>query len=474
MRYKRFPFILFCLLSSFAFALPSDQVSSRSWVMTVLGSLSAKGLTGMPSRLLFADGTYSRLETASIVKTLLDNAKNEPWDFSDEDLFCLDALLKEFSTELKNFGIDAEKAREDLELSYYKGIFLGGRFSAAFHHDDEKNENESRFLYRISSMMPVGDGFAFLSASNERRWLSPKPADFPYTDSAIIRYPFWDANWEIGRGYVRLGPGYIGSLWLGDSPPPYDYFLVSKDFKVGKWGWFNLKQFHTTYKSQGIRRYFIARRLEKSTGSWDFGVYEVHISDQFPSIFAFLPILPLYAVEHFWENDYNVNIVVGLEAARNFPKGSFYVDWFIDDITTFPYHVPRKTAILLGCRRDFSPFTLRLEYVYIDRTTYTHKDPNDDYLYKGYLMGYPLGPDSKGLFARFEFSKKLPLILQIGQTTSDKSLPNSEKTTSFSVLIPYDFGLDKSLSLLVAPYRKEAGGRVDRGINWELRAEYDF
>ena len=467
-------FFILIFSSLLAFSFPSDQLSSRSWVMSILGGMSAKGLTNIPSRLLFSDGTYSRVETAKIVKSLIEKAYNEPWDFSDEDLFALGALTKEFAPELRSSGVDVEKVKEDLEFPYYKEIFLGFRFQGAWHYDDEKDEDESRLLYRVFSLMPVGEGFAFISASNERRWLAVKPDDFPYTDSAIVKYPFWDADWEMGRGYVRLGHGFNGSLWLGDIPPPYDYLLFSKNFKVGSWGWFNLKQFHTTYKAEGVRRYFISRRLEKSIGSWDLGIYEIHISDQFPSAFAFVPILPLYAVEYFFENDYNVNIVVGLEVAKNFPKGAIYGDWFIDDITTFPYHVPRKTAIMLGGRKEFASFTLRLEYVYVDRGTYTHKNPNDDYLYKGYLMGYPLGPDSRGIFARFEFHKGLPIILQIGQATQQKSLPNSLKTTSLGILLPYDLGSNKSISLSLTPYRSESAGKVSRGVNWEIRVEYDF
>jgi len=442
--------------------------------MSALGSMSAKGLINIPSRLFFSDGTYSRIETAQVVKSLIDKASKEPWDFSDEDLFVLGNLIREFTPELRSLGVDVEKVKEDLELSYYKEIFMGFRFQGAWHYDDVKDENESRLLYRVFSLMPVGEGFAFISASNERRWLADKPGDFPYTDSAIIKYPFWDADWEIGKGYVRLGPGFNGSLWLGDTPPPYDYLLFSKNFKVGSWGWFNFKQFHTTYKSGGVRRYFIGRRLEKSIGSWDLGIYEIHISDEFPSVFAFVPILPLYAVEYFFENDYNVNIVIGLEAAKNFSKGAIYGDWFIDDITTFPYHVPRQTAILLGGRKDFEPFTLRLEYVYVDNGTYTHKNPNDDYLYKGYMMGYPLGTDSRGIFARLEFHKGLPIILQLGRATQRKSQPNSIKTTSLGILLPYDLGSDKSISLTLTPYRSESAGKVSKGVNWEVRLEYDF
>lgn len=437
--------------------------------------MSAKGLTEMPSRLFYSDGTYSRREVGEIVKKLVERAYEKPWDFADEDFFVLGTLIDEFSDELKTLGVDPEKTKEELELSYYKQFFFGGRFLGAYHYEsDSKDESEARLLYRVPAMVPLGDGFLYFAPSNERRWLAEKPSDFPHLDSAIIKMPLWYADWEIGKGYVRLGPGYFSSLWLNDTPPPYDYLLFSKKFKVGSLGFFNFKQFHTTYKLNGIRRYYIGRRIEKTVKDWDFAIYDIHISDQFPSFFAFVPILPLYAVEYFWENDWNVNIVMGLEVSKNFSKGAIYGDWFIDDITTYPHHVPRKTAILIGGRRDWKDYTLHLEYFYVDRETYTHKNPNDDYLYKGYPMGFPFGPDSKGVFLRLDSHKGFPFILQIAQTTQQKSTPNPTKISSLSLLLPYDLGTDKSISLNINPYRRETGGNTEHGIIFEIRAEYDF
>lgn len=467
--------MVLCFYSFWAFPLSSDQISSRSWLMSVLGSMAAKGLIGMPSRLFFSDGTFSRKEAADVVKELIERANQKPWDFADEDLYVLGKLIEEFSRELKVIGVDPEKAKEELELSYYREIFWGSRFAGTYHYEiNDRDKSDSRLLYRIPIVIPLEQGFFYLSSSNERRWLAAKPSDFSLLDSAIIKAPLWDADWEVGRGYVRLGPGYASSIWLGDNPPPYDYLLISKDFKAGSLGWFNFKQFHTTYKAGGIRRYYLARRIEKNIKDWDFAIYEVHISDKFPNFFAFLPILPLYAVQYFWENDYNVNVVVGLEVARNYPKGALYGDWFIDDITTFPYHVPRKAAFLIGGRRDWKDFKLHLEYVYVDRETYTHKNPNNDYLYKGYAMGFPFGPDSKGIFLRFDVNKGYPFIVQIAQITLQRSSPNPTKSSSLNLLLPYDLGNDKSLTLGINPYRIETGGKVERGIGLEIRAEYDF
>lgn len=466
---------VFCLHSFIAFPLSSDQISNRSWVMSILGSMAARGLVDLPSRLFFSDGTFSRLEVGKVLKDLIEKAYQEPWYFADEDLYVLGKLMDEFATELRALGVDTKRTKEELELFYYKEIFWGSRFAGAYRYESNaKDQSDSRLLYRLSAIIPIEEGFAYLASSNERRWLAEKPADFPLLDSALIKMPLWDADWEIGRGYVRLGPGYVNSIWLGDNPPPYDYLLVSKDFKVGSLGIFNFKQFHTTYKMGGIRRYYLARRVEKNTRNWDFAIYDIHISDELPNFFAFPPILPFYAVQHFWENDFNVNVVMGLEVARNYPHGALYSDWFVDDITTFPHHVPRKTALLLGGRRDWEDFSLHLEYVFVDRETYTHKNPNNDYLYKGYQMGFPLGPDSKGVFLRFDAHKKTPLIIQVAQATLQKSSPTSTKISSLNLLLPYDLGTDMSLTLGINPYRKKSGGNIERGISFEIRAEYDF
>lgn len=460
--------------SLISFALQSDQVSPRSWIRSSLGSMAAKGLLNIPSRLLFSDGVYSRGEIAILLKDLINKAEDEPWDFSDEDFFILGKLIDEFSQELEALNVNIKDVKEKLELSYYQNIFIGGRFAGIAHYDSDNDESDSKLLYRVSSFIPLSHGFTYFSASNERRWLAKKPSDFSLLDSAIAKIPFWDADWEVGRGYVRLGPGYVSSVWLSDNPPPYDYLLFSKNFKIGSWGFFHFKQFHTTYSSNGIRRYYIARRIEKTLKDWDFALYDIHFSDQFPSLFAFVPILPLYAVQYFWENDYNVNVIMGLEVAKNFPNGAIYGDWFVDDITTYPHHVPRKTALLLGGRKKCKDFTFHIEYFYADNETYTHKNPNDDYLYKGYPMGFPLGRDSRGIFTRIDFHKNPPFIFQIARTTQLKSSPSPIKTTEFSLLLPYDMGTDKSLTLGIRHQKVTSGGKEENNLIGELRVEYNF
>lgn len=467
--------LVLCLCSLLAFPLSSDHVSPRSWVMSALGSMSAKGLLDIPSRLFFSDGTFSRGEVAKVVENLIERAREKPWDFADEDLYVLGKLIDEFSQELKTLGVDPFQTKEELELSYYKELFWGSRLAGMYRYEgNSTDKSESRLLYRFPLIIPVGEGFAYISTSNERRWLADKPSDFPLLDSALIKTPWLDADWEVGRGYVRLGPGYINSIWLGDTPPPYDYILMSKNFKAGSLGFFNFKQFHTTYEMGGVRRYYIARRIEKNFKNWDIALYDIHISDQFPSIFAFVPILPLYAVQYFWENDFNVNVVMGLEVARNYPNGAIYADWYIDDITTFPHHVPRKTAFLFGGRKDFDNSILYLEYVQVDQETYTHKNPNNSYYYKGYIMGFPIGPDSRGVYLRWDNKKNFPLIIQIALITQQKSSPTPAKTTSLNLLLPYDLGTDKSITLGINPYRTEKGGKAERGLGLEIRAEYDF
>lgn len=462
------------LFPSFLLALPSDVISPYHWTTTLLGSMAGKGLINMPSRLFLGDDTFSRWEMAKFVKELVDKATKEPWDFSDEDLFALNLLLEEFKWELADLGVDINQIRENLDLSYYQGVFVGGRFQGVWGYDSEKDEDNARMLYRLITLMPLRDGFVNVTVNSERRWQSEKPSDFPKLDSAVAKLHFLSLDWEGGRGYYRLGPGYLNSICLGDNPPSYAYLEVSKDIKAGKLGWFKLRQFHTTYSQGGVRRYLIARRYEKSFGKWDLGIYEMHLSDTKPPFAVFIPFFPFYATQHFWEKDYNVNVAVGLEVARNFSQGAIYTDWFIDDITTFPRHVPRKTGLVGGIRRDWEKASLHLEYIFTDRETYIHKNPNVSWLYKGYWIGTPLGPDAKGTLLRIEGHKGLPIILQLLYAQEQRSTAPI-RTTSTQILLPYDIGNDKSIELATSIYRrKHSDGRKEEGTNWELRLEYTF
>ena len=83
------------------------------------------------------------------------------------------------------------------------------------------------------------------------------------------------------------------------------------------------------------------------------------------------------------------------------PAWNSHGEIFIDDAQG---HIPNRAYVpdmvggLVGIDLPKLPWNLRfganIEYVAIANFVYSHRNPNNDYVYRGVMLGHPLGPDS--------------------------------------------------------------------------------
>jgi len=144
-------------------------------------------------------------------------------------------------------------------------------------------------------------------------------------------------------------------------------------------------------------------------------------SDPSPFFYWPFPGLPLYVLQHVLYhqdvrpgNDANVNL--GLDFSLTLgesPAGSnerahrteIYGEILIDDAQSTPSSrswIPDFVGALVGLdihrRIGTWQVTLNGEYTRISNYVYSHRVPNNNYIYHGVGLGHPLGPDADAIF----------------------------------------------------------------------------
>jgi hypothetical protein len=322
----------------------------------------------------------------------------------------------------------------------------------------------------LQGFMHLGrDQYAVVSLSRARReWYGNR--DYPWLNEAYLKTKWLGIDWQIGQKALRWGPGYTGSMVLGDVEPSLPMIRGTRTLSLGKlFGRLNVDQFVSRYTESGDSKYFMGRRISKSFGKrFSLGISETAKTAKLPNPAALF--LPFQLYQRWFESNTNVvNIQADIDASYRTGRQEFYGEFFIDDITApkglgAGFSVPRKTGFLGGWRyaslfgQDGTD--LRVEWAQTDKNTYLHRNPDISYFDRGLPLGHPMGPNSRSLMVRVDrqISPKLELTSAV-QFLSQSSVPppNSAKGTALTLAAAYDFSRDRSLMLKISPSR-----RVDR------------
>ncbi|HPZ14218.1 MAG TPA: capsule assembly Wzi family protein [Bacillota bacterium] len=221
----------------------------------------------------------------------------------------------------------------------------------------------------------------------------------------------------VGAGSLRWGPGRSGSLMMSGRAEPMP--LVGYHLSRGN---SDYVRFIGLMESDEARR-LIGHRLEYTpTPDVVLGVSETAVVSQNASRALYLPFpgFPLYALQRVVSQqdraqDSLININLGADFSLSWdlmssdfakwggfaPRMELYGEIFIDDAQG---HIPNRAYVpdmvggLVGIDLPKLPWNLRfganIEYVAIANFVYSHRNPNNDYVYRGVMLGHPLGPDS--------------------------------------------------------------------------------
>ena len=407
------------------FGVPNIPLNFDGWVIEALDRLEISGII---------DGFHrhslplSRSDIAKIIQKTEKRIQTEEITLSSIDRKLLKKLKHEFQSEL------SQKYKTDTDKNYRQKTDIRIQPELRVSNSEIAPALQSGLHYAIGNNRSLMTFYTELEVTNfepgtdyVERYFLPDAA--PLQKSADQRYEKW--HWDyvvdfkrsylqykfaafgdtefdilIGRDSVYWGTGPEKSISISDNSPPFE--LVRLTAKIG-----NLKataftsQLNSTWYDDGTTRYLAKRflsahRLDYQFSDWlEIGISEMVLygGDVQALQWKYVnPFIPYYAVQYNANKD--DNIVLSFDASVRPVDGiRLYTEWLADD---FQYQSdsndPHAVAWLTGF--DWYPklmarqLGIHSEYVKINRWTYTHLDPDNQFAHFGAIIGHPIGTDA--------------------------------------------------------------------------------
>jgi hypothetical protein len=211
---------------------------------------------------------------------------------------------------------------------------------------------------------------------------------------------------ELGRDKFVWGPGFSGSMVLGDSAPALDHIQLCARFRN-----FKFLSFAALLSRWGTKpRFLSAQRIELSlwnrvtlAGSMmDVASWDALQPAQLGGLVN--PLIPNFLSEA--GSGHDGNFLVGWDVCTYLPQTKLYAQLFVDNWEVNDWALaPNAIAAQTGAYWVSSlPLELRLEYNLITAFTYYHRVPS--IMYENYLvpLGHQLGPDADQVLAEAGFT----------------------------------------------------------------------
>ncbi|MBA7529686.1 hypothetical protein ES705_21884 [subsurface metagenome] len=436
-----FTIIIFILPTKTILANPLSLINIPldSWVYPAISRLETLQAFEGNSTIALNTKPLTRFEIASLLDTALSNLQKGKVELKQADLLLMEKLAKEFHAELLALDLDSPTHESTLkiepyftqkmDLLYPENINLeklnllselGAKIStttsentalyinvlAHADYDWASNIQEEEILFQAQ----IKQAYINLNLPSFKIAISDNISFLP--DNIGIS----DISLQVGRDYMRWGPGYQGSLMLSDNSPAFDMLKYSGTIDLNKSGESMAKINFTKFFSlldtlDGQNRYFSGQRLEyKPFDVLTLGLSETAIISQESSILFFnpIPFIPPYYATWWIAGMFEpqeVNCNVALDAEINLTqKIKLYSEWMVDDFIFTPWDnpFPNRTGFLAGAYFA-DPFgrgntDFRIEYTRINNYVYFPRHSWQDYLYQGEYIGNPLGPDADQLY----------------------------------------------------------------------------
>lgn len=391
----------------------------------------------------------SRKDMALLVDEIIYQLQTEQIqiiNLTDEELEKLETLIIELDDELSTLGLKIIRLNsttvilDNLKSTLKMDPYFTQKADLFYQDKDIKNLKElnlySELGGKVSATIYENSAF-YLDASTytDFGWVTNIQEDgIPFQvqiKQAYITLKTKPFNLQVGRDYMRWGPGYLSSIMLSDNSPAFNMLKYSGTLDLndlgGDYGKLHFTKFFSLLDPlDGEKRCFLGQRLEyKPVMPLVLGLSETAIISQYssPLFFNPLPFIPPYYATWWIANmlsPQEVNCNVGLDVELNFHPGiKLYGEWMADDIIFFPEEnpYPNRWGFLTGAyfadplgsgNTDF-----RIEYTHINNYVYFPTHPWQNYLYQDEYIGHPLGPDADQLYLELthHLSDKLNLSL---------------------------------------------------------------
>jgi hypothetical protein len=411
--------------------LPLINVPLDSWVYPAISRFETFQAFEGNSTIALNTIPLTRFEVASLIDMALSNLQKGKVELKQADILLMGKLVKEFQKELSALDLDNLNPESTLKIEPYfiqkVDIFkkdkkiedlqklnllseLGVKISATI------SENSAFYL----DVLALTEGNPLFQVRAKQACINLNLPSFEIAISENVSFlpdniRISNFSLQVGRDYMRWGPGYQGSLMVSNNSPAFDMLKYSGTIDLNdsgeSLGKINFTKFFSLLDTLGEQnRYFLGQRLEyKPIPALTLGLSETAIISQDSSILFYnpIPFIPPYYATWWIAGMFEpqeVSCNVAWDAEINLTqKIKLYGEWMADDFIFTPWKnpFPNRTGFLAGAYfvdpLDTGNTDFRIEYTHINNYVYFPTHPWQDYLYQGEYIGNPLGPDADQL-----------------------------------------------------------------------------
>lgn len=422
-------FIILFLIPNIVQAVPNPPMDLQGWVMDTLAKLEVAGITNGFHRHSLP---LSRYEIANIIMQAQKKINSGEITIAQIDLELFEKLKSEFNNELTHINIINRKSatiqKSELRIdgqirgtdeSIAPGLQTGFHYSVGnrgnrltVYSELEVSTFEQSQNFIQSFFLPKPPILLKSADQRYKRWHADYVVDFKrsYLQYSISAFENSEFNLLVGRDYIYWGGSPYKSVGISDNSPPFELIRLTGIIpcKIGllKATSFSA-QLNSTWYDDGIKRYLAKRylsahRLDYLFSDWlEIGVSEsvLYGGDAQTVDWHYLnPIIPYYAVQYNAVKDDNLMLafdgsikpIVGLR---------LYAEWLADDFqyqsdSNDPHAVTWLTGIEWYPQLLNKQLGVNSEYVRVNRWTYTHLIPDNEFTHFGSMIGHPIGTDA--------------------------------------------------------------------------------
>ncbi len=196
---------------------------------------------------------------------------------------------------------------------------------------------------------------------------------------------------QAGRSEIHYGPIplYEGGLFLSTEPWGIDHVAYAL-----KWKGASLT---TLYSWLQADKRMVIHRFDYAARNWKMGFSEVVVSNDSNDVFPYIvaPVSLYYFMQ--WNKLQDENILWAADASVFLHPIKIYTELLIDDFAYEPATGPNKIGGTIGAEWVSilkSEVDLRADYTAITKWTYAQRHDNQNYTFRGFLLGDDLGPDA--------------------------------------------------------------------------------
>ncbi|GAF97337.1 unnamed protein product, partial [marine sediment metagenome] len=272
---------IFIIPTKISLAKPSINVPLDSWIYPAISRLETLQTFEGNSTIALNTKPLTRYEITSLIDTALSNLQKGKVELKQADLLLMEKLAKEFHAELLVLNLDNLNPESTLKIEPYftqkMNLFypeninleklnllseLGAKISAT------TSENTALYL----NVLAYTEGEPLFQLQIKQAYINLNLPSFKITisdslsflpDSMVIS----NFSLQVGRDYMRWGPGYQGSLTISDNSAAFDMLKYSGTIDLNNSGESIAKISFTKFFSlldtlNEQNRYFSGQRLE--------------------------------------------------------------------------------------------------------------------------------------------------------------------------------------------------------------------